>query len=354
MSEQENENQNEKPKTIFDLTIKDIDGIGPTTEKKLKSVGILTVPDLAVCSPTELSVRADIANKETAAKYIMAAQDLIKKTRFQEPEFTSATKGLEIREKMQRLTTGSTELDKLLKGGIETQAITEFFGEYGSSKSQICHTLCVNVGQPVEKGGLDGSTIYLDTEGTFRVERLKEIAQSLGYDDEQVKKMLDNTQYLIIIDTKTLEDTIENIGKYIQQFNAKLVIVDSVIALHRAEYLGRGTLAERQQKIAEMLFKLKRVAQIYNIAIVITNQVMHDPSVLFNGNPTKPVGGNVLGHTSTYRIYLVKGSKGTRIATMIDSPYHPYGSCRFLVNEKGVTDIEDDKDKKKEKEKEEK
>ena len=332
-------------KSIFDLKIKNIPGIGPATVKKLKDVGIITIPDLAVCSATELSERADIPNKDTAAKYIMAAQDLIKKTNLEDTsEFISSTKEKN-RKNVYMLKTGSTVLDDLFKGGIESQAITEFYGEFGSSKSQICHTLCINTIKPVSDGGFDAGVLYIDTEGTFRRERLEEIAQSLGYSEEQADQMIENhVKYTVVINSQELEKKIKVIGNYIKENNVKLVIVDSIIALHRAEYLGRGTLAERQQRIAEILFKLKRIAQVYNIAVVITNQVIHDPGQLF-GDPTKAVGGNVLGHTSTYRIYLKKSGKN-RIARMIDSPYHPNLDAMFIVTEKGVTDIEVDEKKK--------
>lgn len=350
IEEIEQEEEKQTVKSIFDLKIKDIDGIGPATVKKLKDVGIITVPDLAVCSASELSSRADITNIETSAKYIMAAQNLIKKTNLEDTsEFVVATK--DSRKNVYRLKTGSTELDNLFKGGIESQAITEFYGEFGSSKSQICHTLCINTIKPVSDGGFDAGVLYIDTEGTFRRERLQEIAESLGYSEEQANEMIEkHVKYAVVVNSNDLENKIKVVGNYIKENNVKLIVVDSIIALHRAEYLGRGTLAERQQRIAEILFKLKRIAQVYNVPIVITNQVIQNPAQFFSGDTIKPVGGNILGHTSTYRVYLIKGSKGTRIATMVDSPYHPHLSCRFTINEKGVTDIEDNK-KEKEKEK---
>ena len=197
--------------------------------------------------------------------------------------------------------------------------------------------------QPRSKGGLESGTIYIDTEATFRPERLQQIATSRGFDSSEVLK---STSVCKVYNSSYLELIIKDIGKYINEFKAKLVIIDSIISLHRAEFTGRGTLADRQQKLNSILHKLVRVAEIFNIAVVITNQVQtsHDS---FFGDPTKATGGNVIGHTSTYRIYLRKSGEN-RIAKMVDSPYHPYSDTRFTVNEKGIDDLEDSTNKKKE------
>jgi DNA repair protein RadA len=228
-----------------------------------------------------------------------------------------------------------------LLGGIETQAVTEFYGEFGSGKSQICHTLCAMARQPVESGGLDSNTIYIDTEGTFRPERIQEISRARGFDSTQILKSIAVCK---VYNSSHLELIIKNLGKYVDDFKAKLVVIDSVISLHRAEFAGRGTLADRQQRLNTMLHKIIRLAEIYNIAVVITNQVQASPDTFF-GDPTKAAGGNVLGHASTYRIYLRKSGEN-RIAKMIDSPYHPYSDARFTVNERGTDDIEEELRKK--------
>src|ERR671938_805065 len=328
------ESETSLPSSTVELDIQDIEGIGPTTAKKLKEAGIVSVMDLAVTSAEELAVDIN-TSKETAASFIMAAQKLLRDSNILEKEFVTADAALEKRKSMLRCSTGSAALDDLLLGGVETQAVTEFYGEFGSGKSQVCHTLCVMARQPVELGGLDGNTIYIDTEGTFRPERIQEIARSRGYEQEQVLKSIAVCK---VYNSSHLELIIKNLGKYVDDFKAKLVIIDSIISLHRAEFAGRGTLADRQQRLNSMLHKVIRLAEIYNIAIVITNQVQSSPDTFF-GDPTKAAGGNVLGHASTYRIYLRKSGEN-RIAKMIDSPYHPYSDARFTVNERGADDIE--------------
>jgi DNA repair protein RadA len=324
------------PSSTVELDIQDIEGIGPTTAKKLKEAGIVSVMDLAVTSAEELAVDIN-ASKESAAAFVIAAQKLLRDSKVLEKEFITADAALEKRRSMLRCSTGSSALDDLLLGGIETQAVTEFYGEFGSGKSQVCHTLCAMARQPVELGGLDGNTIYIDTEGTFRPERIQEIARSRGHEQEQVLKSIAVCK---VYNSSHLELIIKNLGKYVDDFKAKLVIIDSIISLHRAEFAGRGTLADRQQRLNSMLHKIIRLAEIYNIAIVITNQVQSSPDTFF-GDPTKAAGGNVLGHASTYRIYLRKSGEN-RIAKMIDSPYHPYSDARFTVNERGTDDIEGD------------
>ncbi|HKG42522.1 MAG TPA: DNA repair and recombination protein RadA [Nitrososphaeraceae archaeon] len=320
---------------IIDLEIQDIEGIGPTTAKKLKEAGIVSVMDLAVASSDELAVDLN-SSKDSAASFIMAAQKLLRDSNVLEKEFVTADTALEKRKSMLRCSTGSISLDDLLLGGIETQAVTEFYGEFGSGKSQICHTLCATARQPIAVGGLDGGVIYIDTEGTFRPERVEQIARARGLDPSQILK---SVAVCKIYNSSHLELIIKDLGKYINDFKAKLVVIDSIISLHRAEFAGRGTLADRQQRLNNMLHKLVRLTEIYNIAIVITNQVQSSPDTFF-GDPTKAAGGNVLGHASTYRIYLRKSGEN-RVAKMIDSPYHPYSETRFTVNEKGTDDIEE-------------
>jgi len=318
-----------------DLELQDVEGIGPTIERKLKEADITSVMELAVTTPEQLAVDIN-SSKDSAAAFIIAAQTLLRESNLLEKEFVTANSLFEKRKSMLRCSTGSKSLDALLLGGIETQAVTEFYGEFGSGKSQICFTLCAMAKQPIDKGGLECATIYIDTEATFRPERLQEIAASRGFDASEVLK---NTVVCKVYNSSHLELIIKNLAGYMNKFNAKLVIIDSIISLHRAEFIGRGTLADRQQKLNSILHKLVRVSEIYNAAVVITNQVQTSPDSFF-GDPTKAAGGNVMGHTSTYRIYLRKSGEN-RIAKMIDSPYHPYSDIRFTVNERGVDDLED-------------
>lgn len=327
---------------MTDIEIKDIEGIGPTITKKLKLAGITSVMDLAVQSSDDLALEIG-GTREAAAEHIGNALKLLKTENLIQQQFVPMSKALEQRQNILRCSTGSETLDEFLLGGIETQAITEFYGEFGSGKSQICHTLCAMAPQPLDQGGLDGAVLYLDTEGTYRPERIEQIANARGLDVENIKNKVFVSK---IYNSSNLELIIQKLGTSIDELNAKVIIVDSIISLHRADYTGRGTLADRQQRLNPIMHKLVRFSEIYNMAVVITNQVTVDPSVFF-GDPTKPTGGNVVGHASTYRVYLRK-SGHNRIVKMVDSPYHPYGEIKITINEKGIDDVPEEKKKDKE------
>lgn len=254
-------------------------------------------------------------------------------------DFSTADDLLERRRNLLRCSTGSSRFDSFLKGGIETQAMTEIAGEYASGKTQLCYTLCVTATLPLNKGGLNGSVIFVDTENTFRSERVHQIAENRGINPD---KILQKVFVCKVLNAGQLELVAQNLGKSIEEYHVKLVIVDSIISLHRAEFTGRETLAERQKRLNIMLNKLLRLAEVHNVAVVVTNQVQSQPDNFFSdasGFP-KVTGGNILGHASTYRILLRKAGRH-RIAIMLDSPYHAYDQTKFSISEKGVYDIEE-------------
>jgi len=320
--------------SVLDLTLKDLDGVGPATEKKLREAGIESVLDLAAALPEEVAQIIG-GSRESACALIYVAQTALMKSGLLEKEFIRASEVFDRRRALMRCTTGSKNLDELLKGGVETQAITELWGEYGSGKTQICHTLCITCQLPPEKGGLGGSALYIDTESTFRPERLYQIAEARGLNPQEA---LNNVVFCRVYNSSHLELVVKSLGRHMEKDNIRLLVVDSVISLYRAEFSGRGTLAERQQRLNSLLHRLLRIAEIYNVAVVVTNQVQAQPDTFF-GDPNKPAGGHVIAHASTYRIYLKKAGQD-RKAILVDSPYHPHSEATFTINEKGVADPE--------------
>jgi DNA repair protein RadA len=321
----------------IEVDISDLPGVGPATKAKLEAGGITTILDLAASTVNELVDNLNITD-ETAHNLIFEAQRLLREKGYLEKDLVSAQELFDRRSKMVRCTTYSNNLNNLFLGGIETQALTEFYGEFGSGKTQICHTLCISSQLPLEEHGLGGNVLYIDTESTFRPERIAQIAKARNMD---VEKVLENIHVAKVYNASHLELIVKALGNLIQQHNIKLVIVDSIISLHRAEFVGRGTLSERQQKLNAIMHRLKRIAEIYNIAVVITNQVQASPDTFF-GDPTKAAGGNIIGHASTYRIYLRKAGQ-ERKAIMIDSPCHPYGDTNFVITEGGIGDPDEGK-----------
>ena len=311
--------------------LEDLPGVGPATAQKLRELGFHTVESLATATIKELEP-AGISEKK-AFEVIKAARSAISVS------FIRADELLKMRQNVARLTTGSKAIDEILGGGLETQTITEFYGEYGSGKSQLCHQMCVNVQLPQERGGLNGSALYIDTENTFRTERIVQMSQHLGLNPDEVIK---NVIYADAYTSDHQMFLLENADKVVKENNVRLIIVDSLTAHFRSEYLGREMLAERQQKLNKHMHRLIRLARAFNAVAVVTNQVMAKPDVFF-GDAISPVGGHVVAHTSHTRIYLRKAPRGpTRIARLVSSPYLPEGERVFKVTENGVEDVSED------------
>jgi len=308
--------------------LEDLPGIGPKTAEKLRDAGFRTVESIAVASPKELFEIAEIG-ESSAAKIIEAAREAA-----DVGGFITASELLEKRKFIGKITSGSKRLDELIAGGFESQAISEAFGEFGSGKSQIAHQLCVNVQLPIEKGGLDGGAIFIDTESTFRPERIIQMAKGLGLDPTEVLSRIRvarafNSDHQMLLTEKSVE--------LIESEKIKLLVIDSLTSSFRSEYVGRGTLAERQQKLARHLRTLHNIASNQDVCVFVTNQVSAKPDAFF-GDPTRPIGGHILGHSSTIRIYLRKGKGGQRIARLVDSPNLPEGEAIFFLTENGIED----------------
>jgi len=307
----------------------DLPGVGPAVAAKLEAGGVYDLMALAVSSPAAL---ADIAGVSPAVsrKIIQAARDLL------DLGFQDGTEFAKKRSNCSYITTGSKEFDNLLGGkGLESRAITEAYGAFGSGKTQLGLTLAVNTQLPEDKGGANGKVVFIDTEGTFRAQRIRQIAEGIGANPEKVLKNIlvaraFNSDHQMLLLEKVSE-MIKN-GEPI-----KLVIIDSLTAHFRAEYSGRGQLADRQQKLNRYLHDLMKIAETYNLAVYVTNQVMSNPAQLF-GDPTTAIGGNIVGHACTYRLYLRRGKQGSRVAKLIDSPNLPDSEAIFFVSESGVGD----------------
>lgn len=307
----------------------DVPGIGPGIAAKLEAAGIYDLMGLAVMSPAALADTAGVG-EAVARKAIQAARNMMKLGFMDGVEFAKR------REDVLFITTGSNNLNNLLGGkGVETRAMTEAYGAFGSGKTQLALTLAVNVQLPKEQGGANGKAVYIDTEGTFRASRIKQIAEGIGANPEKVLKNIlvaraFNSDHQILL--------LDKIGEMIKEGEPiKLVIIDSLTAHFRAEFSGRGQLADRQHKLNRYLHNLMRLAEQHNLAVYVTNQVMANPAMMF-GDPTTAVGGNIVGHASTYRIYLRRGKQGSRVAKLIDSPNLPDNEAQFFVTEAGVRD----------------
>ena len=335
--------------------LEDLPGVGPATADKLIDNGFESYQSIAVASPGEMSNTADIG-ESSAADIINAARDAADVGGFE----TGATV-LERRQEIGKLSWQVSEVDDLLGGGIETQSITEVYGEFGSGKSQVTHQMAVNVQLSPEHGGLDGGCIFVDSEDTFRPERIDDMVR--GLDDEILAAEMERREIEGTPDDEEAMETL--IAAFLDQihvakaFNSnhqillaekakelageheegewpiRIVCVDSLTAHFRAEYVGRGELADRQQKLNKHLHDLMRIGDLYNTAILVTNQVASNPDSYF-GDPTQAIGGNILGHASTFRMYLRKSKGNKRIVRLVDAPNLADGEAVMRVQGEGL------------------
>lgn len=316
----------EPPKEKKEVALEDLPGVGSTTADKLREAGYTDLMELAVASPGDVAEAAEIGTS--------IALKIINEARRQADvgSFESGTQLLEKRKKLGRITTNAKALDELLGGGIETQAITEFAGEFGTGKTQIAHQVSVDVQLPPDQGGLSGEVVYIDTESTFRPERIVDMAKAIGLDPQTVLGRIHvarafNSNHQMLLVTKAQELARER--------PVRLIVVDSLTSHFRSEYPGRGELAPRQQLLNKHLHELLKFADTYNAAVIVTNQVAARPDILF-GDPTRPIGGNIVAHAATYRVYLRKSKPPRRIARLIDSPNLPEGEAVFSLTTEGI------------------
>ncbi|CAG9854770.1 unnamed protein product [Phyllotreta striolata] len=329
-------NQDDEEETAtgnLPLTKLEGNGINSGDIKKLISAGYHTVESVAYAPKKFLlaikgfsEAKVDKLSSE-AAKYVPMG-------------FTSASEYHLKRSELIQLTTGSKELDNLLRGGIETGSITEIFGEFRTGKTQLCHMLAVTCQLPTDQGGGEGKCLYIDTEGTFRPERLLAIAERYEMDGQNV---LDNIAVARAYSTDHQSELLLHAAAMMSETRYALLVVDSATALYRTDYSGRGELSARQMHLARFLRNLLRLADEFGVAVVITNQVVAqvDGSAMFNADPKKPIGGNIIAHASTTRLYLRKGRGETRMCKIYDSPCLPESEAMFAINPDGIGDAKD-------------
>ena len=309
-----------------EIVLEDLPGVGPQIADKLREAGYTDLMELAVASPGDVAEAADIGT-QVALKIINEAR-----RKADVGSFESGVTVMERRRRLGRISTNAKSLDELLGGGVETQAITELAGEFGTGKTQIAHQLAVNVQLPTDQGGLTGEVVYIDTESTFRPERIVSMAKAAGLDPAEAlahihvaRAFNSNHQMLLVGKAQELA----------RERPIRLIVVDSLTAHFRSEYAGRGELAPRQQLLNKHLHELLRFGDTYNAAVVVTNQVSARPDILF-GDPTRPIGGNIVAHAATYRLYLRKSKPPKRIARLIDSPNLPEGEAVYSLTTDGI------------------
>lgn len=306
-----------------------IEAVGPATAEKLFEGGFYSILDIGASSPSNLSDRTAIGI-ESAGKLIANAMKIADLGEF--------NTGIELYEKekdINRLSTGSEALDNLLGGGLVPGNITEMSAPNGIGKTQLGYTLSVMATRPIEEGGLDTDVIFIDTENTYKPGRMYMIAEARGYDPVETLGRVhviqaNNSAHQVLIMEKVRRLSAELGG-------VKLLIVDSVISHFRSEFIGRGTLAERQGQLGTHLNDLLGFAKSNDAVVYVTNQVQSKPDAFF-GDPNTATGGNIMGHFNAYRLYMRKGKVPKRVVRLNKAPDRPEGECVIELTAKGIDD----------------
>ncbi|TFF97001.1 MAG: DNA repair and recombination protein RadA, partial [Promethearchaeota archaeon] len=309
-----------------------VKGITSRHIKILEENGVSTAEMLAMSSILAIEDMKGIGEK-TAKKLIWNARDALNMT-----EFTPVN---EMYENTEYFTTGSKELDRILGGGFQTGKITEVFGPFKSGKTNLAHTISVTALLPKSKGGLSGAAAYIDTENTFSKSKITRIARRFHIDP---KIALNKIYHARIFSSDHQDQMILKAESLCKERNVRLVIVDSLMALLRAEYVGIGMLAKRQGVLNNMIHALSRIAETYNSAILLTNQVATKMMGMFSGDDA--IGGNIVAHGCHFRVaFKTKGfsanSSLKRRAVIVDAADLPPEECEFFITNAGVADTEE-------------
>lgn len=307
-----------------------LEGVSQGTINKLRAAGLVTLLQIAVVPPKEIIERTDIKSLDTASKVVVLAQRAISRYRTAAQYYEDETADT------RKLSTGIAEFDDILRGGFELGSITELWGRFQMGKTQMCYTVAILVQNAEEEGGLNAKALVIDTENTFKGIRVAEIAEARGLD---VQQTLENIHIIRIYNSDHLEATIRALPETLQEDNYGLLIVDSMATHFRGEYVGRGVLAERQGKLAGILQNLMRVAESFNLVVLVTNQAQ--ANVTGYGANEQPALGHIMAHACTHRIHFRKGRGLMRIAKIYDSPILPPNEARFLLTEKGAESVEE-------------
>jgi len=317
----------------LDLSVDQLEGVGAVTKKKLEAFGVKNIVDICVRGGKELQQITGV-DKEKTNNWVFQCQKILEDRGLVRKSDMSVNELMKYQQNYPRLATKCAEVDDLFGGGVIPEAVYEVYGEFGSGKTQFCLSLTA------EALAKDMNVIWLDCEDTFRPTRLKEILLSRELvTEEDIESKLNLMRYFHTPNSEQLMGTVNSLSEMMWETKPRLLILDGAIGQFREEYLGRGTLAERQNQLARLMTHIKNISYFFRCTVIFTNQVQSDPAIMF-GDPIKPIGGNIVGHASTYRVYFKKSGK-KRLARMIDSPEHAMKDASYCLNQKGIDNVEE-------------
>ena len=308
-----------------------IKGINARQIKLLQDNGISTAEALAM-SPGSTVANIDGLGDKTAKKLIWNARNALGMTDFIQAK--------DIDENVEFITTGSSELNKILGGGFQTGKLTEVYGPFKSGKTALGHTISVTSQLPVKKNGLNTSVAYIDTENTFSKEKIKRIARRFGLNPNETLSRIFHAR---IYSSDHQSQMIQKAETLCKTRGVRLIIIDSLMALLRAEYVGIGKLAPRQALLNNIIHTLSRIAETYNCAVLLTNQVSVKMMGMFSTNDA--IGGNIVAHGCHFRVmFKTKGFSSNnslkRRAVIVDAPDLPPEECEFYITSTGIADTD--------------
>ncbi|KAI9791710.1 MAG: Meiotic recombination protein dmc1 [Peltula sp. TS41687] len=325
---------------IVDIDSIQAHGVGAADITKLKSNGYYTIASVhAATRKTLLKIKGF---SEVKVEKIKEAVQKCQPSAF---GFITAAELGQQRRRVVKISTGSKQLDTILGGGFQSMSISEVYGEFRCGKTQLSHTMSVICQerlsyQRIWEAQREREVAYIDTEGTFRPERIAQIAERFGVDPEQAQE---NIAYARALNSEHQLELLNALSMQFASNEYRLLIIDSIMNCFRVDYCGRGELADRQQKLNQFLSKLAHMAEEFNVCVLMTNQVQSDPgaSALFAGaDGRKPVGGHILAHASTTRVLLRKGRGEERVAKIQDSPDCPEREATYIITNGGIADPE--------------
>ncbi|MFW9821601.1 MAG: DNA repair and recombination protein RadA [Candidatus Thorarchaeota archaeon] len=308
-----------------------VKGINARQIKLLQEHGISTAEALAM-SPGSVISDIDGLGDKTAKKLIWNARNALGMT-----DFTPAEN---IDENVEYITTGSSELNKILGGGFQTGKLTEVFGPFKSGKTNLAHTISVTCQLPERQGGINTSVAYIDTENTFSKEKIKRIAKRFGLNPKDILSRIYTAR---IYSSDHQIQMIQKAESLCKTRGVRLIIIDSLMALLRAEYVGIGQLAPRQALLNNIIHTLSRIAETYNCGVLLTNQVAVRMMGMFSSDDA--IGGNIVAHGCHFRVmFKTKGFSSNnslkRRAIIVDAPDLPPNECEFFITPAGIADTD--------------
>ena len=357
--------------------LEDVPGIGPVSQKALAKAGFYTTFQIVCKNPTWLKEVCNMDRNKANESFAYMKKKLIDAGLLNKQEFSAKTL-LEERKKIPRLSTGSKKIDALLDGGLESGMITMLYGEEGAGKTQNSHNWVVQCLRPQSEGGFaeEGkelpNVLYIDTENTFRPERIVSILSGKKMIPSSIptklqKKLTDN-KILLKEELKELQDAkdamekdsgdfldhiivqkasdatqqmalIQNAVASIYPMNIKLVVIDSGTALFRNAYLGRGNMKTRIDLMNEMVTDCKALAENCHVPVIFVNQIYNAPEEQYGLDPDKPYGGHIIGHSIPYFLKVMKSGATHRKMRVVKSPKDDQSDCKFDIVAGGIADV---------------